>query len=525
MNRDHMRDRLRDYKGTWDFIIIGGGATGIGTAIDSASRGYNTLLLEQDDFGKGTSSRSTKLIHGGIRYLQQGNISLVLEALKERGLLLNNAPHLVHDLPFIVPNYEWWEGPFYGIGLKIYDLLAGKHGFGKSKRLNKEKIKELLPTIETQGLRGGEIYYDGQFDDSRLIINMAETAASQGAILLNYLKVTGLTYNQDMIAGVIAQDIESGEDYQLHGKAVINATGPFCDSIRQMDMPGTPPVINPSRGIHMVLDKSFLPGGTAIMVPHTDDGRVLFAIPWNNRILVGTTDTPVTEITLEPVPGKDEIDFLLSHAARYLTKSPTKTDVLSVFAGLRPLVGSVNNDNTAALSRDHSLYISRSGLLTIAGGKWTTYRKMAEDTINQAVMVADLESKPSVSSHLRIHGYHTNIEQYGDLAHYGSDAPKVKAVIEENQDFSKPLHENFKTRAGEVVWAVRHEMARRVEDFLARRTRLLLKDAKASNDIAPKVAALMAKELGHDDQWQYEEIRSYHSLTKKYLPASETSDK
>lgn len=465
MRRRDMLARLEETTQVWDFIIIGGGATGMGTAIDAASRGYQVLLLEQDDFAKGTSSRSTKLIHGGVRYLQQGNVSLVLEALEERGLLLENAPHLVHNLPFVVPNYDWWEGPFYGIGLKLYDMLAWKSGFGASKMLSREKTIELIPTVEVGGLRGGVIYHDGQFDDSRLVINMLQTAAEQGGTLINYVKVMALTKTNDTINGVIAIDMESGKEYTLKAKAVINATGAFCDTIRRMDDAETPKLVSPSQGVHIVLDKSFLPGKSAIMVPHTDDGRVLFTIPWHDRVIVGTTDTPVKEATLEPRPLKEELTFLLSHAARYLTKVPVKKDVLSVFAGLRPLVAAKDIANSAALSRDHSLSISRSGLVTITGGKWTTYRKMAEDTINQAAIIARLEPKQCITRHLRIHGYHQNSEKFGNLAIYGSDAPRIQDLLREKETYQNPLSNKLPALAGEVVWAVQNEMARTVEDF------------------------------------------------------------
>ncbi len=371
MRREEMLSRIQEQDMIWDLIIIGGGATGLGTAIEAASRGYKILLMEQGDFGQGTSSRSTKLIHGGVRYLQQGNVSLVLESLKERGLLLKNAPHLVHNVPFVVPVYDWWESPFYGIGLKLYDVLAGKHGFGKSKILSKEKTLELLPTVETDGLRGGVIYHDGQFDDARLAVNLAQTAVRQGGTLINYMKVTDFTKKEDIIRSVIARDLENKKEYELKGKAIINATGVFTDSIRRLDDPGVKAMINASQGAHIVLDKSFLPGDTAVMVPHTDDGRVIFAIPWYNRVIVGTTETPAKKIELEPRPQAEEIDFLLSQIARYLTKDPAVEDIRSAFAGLRPLVSFGPNENTAAISRDHTLHISSSGLITITGGKWT----------------------------------------------------------------------------------------------------------------------------------------------------------
>ncbi len=502
---------------TWDIIIIGGGATGLGTAIDSASRGYKTLLLEQADFSQGTSSRSTKLVHGGVRYLKQGNISLVLGALKERGLLLKNAPHLVHNLPFVVPNYDWWEGPFYGIGMKLYDVLAGKQGFGRSKVLSRDKTIDVLPTLEPEGLVGGVIYYDGQFDDSRMAVNMAQTAAEQGATVLNYMRVEGLLKKNDVVNGVVARDVEMNQEYRLRARAVINATGVFSDSIRRMDDPDAPSMISTSQGVHIVLDRTFLPGDTAMMVPKTDDGRVLFAIPWRDRVIVGTTETPVDDISLEPRALPDEIEFLITHAGRYLVGDPTEADVKSVFAGLRPLVSSGDSKDTAALSRDHTLHISAAGLVTITGGKWTTYRKMAEDTVDQTATLAGLEEHPCVTRELQIHGYHQQPESFGALASYGSDAPRIKALMEKRPELAEPLHYERQITGAQVVWAVRQEMARQVEDVLSRRTRTLLLDAKASIEMAPKVAELMASELDEDEAWQQEQVRRYTKLAEGYL--------
>ncbi|MEM6783523.1 MAG: glycerol-3-phosphate dehydrogenase/oxidase [Bacteroidota bacterium] len=524
MHRDTMLSALQsatpgsDGSPPWDFVIVGGGATGLGCAIDAAARGFKTLLLERHDFAKGTSSRSTKLVHGGVRYLQQGNVSLVLEALKERGLLLKNAPHLVHDLPFIVPNYAWWEGPFYGVGMKVYDLLAGRSGFGRSKMLSKEKTLDAIPTLEPDGLDGGVLYYDGQFDDARLAINMAQTAAEQGGVLLNYVEVTGLLKHDGEIAGVTALDVETGEAYEIRSRVVINATGVWTDRVRQMDNAAVTPMVTASQGIHIVLDKEFLPGDTAIMVPKTDDGRVLFAIPWNDSVVVGTTDTPVDQADAEPRPLADELDFVLRHAARYLTKDPTVADVRSAFAGLRPLVGSPDNEGgTAALSRDHTLHIAPSGLVTITGGKWTTYRKMAEDTIDQAATLAGLPDRPSPTKTLGIHGAHANAQAFGDLRNYGSDAPGIQALARENAGLGEPLHDRRPTIAAQVVWAARREMARTVEDVLSRRTRELLLDAQASIEMAPTVAALLATELGRDDAWQAQQVEAYVALARDYL--------
>jgi glycerol-3-phosphate dehydrogenase len=517
MNRAEMIGRLADPAEKWDFIIIGGGATGVGSALEAASRGYRTLLVEQSDFGKGTSSRSTKLIHGGVRYLKQGNLSLVLEALRERGILHRNAPHLVHNLPFIVPNYDWWEGPFYGIGLKLYDILAGREGFGDSKVLSKEETIQHLPTIETNGLKGGVIYFDGQFDDARLIINMVKTAAEQGAALVNYMEVKALLKHNDMVNGVRVQDSENGQEYEVKTKVVINATGVFTDQIRRMDEPEAVPIIRPSQGIHLVLDKSFLPGDSAIMIPQTDDGRVLFAIPWHNRIVVGTTETAVQSIELEPVPYPEELEFLLTHAARYLTRDPAESDILSVFAGLRPLVTDSDNvKDTAALSRDHLIHISRAGLVTVAGGKWTTYRRMAEDTIDQAAILAQLDTVPSVSKNLNIHGYHSNAKIFGDFQVYGCDATGILNLLAENPEYQQKLSADPPVYIGEIIWAVREELARTVEDFLSRRIRMLLLNARASMEIVPRVAEIMAKEMGQDSSWKMEQIKHYLNLARKY---------
>ncbi len=517
MNRDRMVARL-DEGEPWDFIVVGGGATGLGVAIDAASRGYRTLLLEQSDFAKGTSSRSTKLVHGGVRYLQQGNVALVIEALKERGLLLANAPHLVRNLSFVVPNYEWWEGPFYGIGLKMYDLLAGKQGFGRSRRLSRERTLQLLPTLEREGLNGGVIYYDGQFDDARLAINMAQTAAEQGAALVNYMRVTALIHEAGEVAGVRARDEETGEERELRAGVVVSAAGAWTDEVRRMDDPGAHHMIRPSQGIHLVLPRDFLPGESAIMVPKTDDGRVLFAIPWLDRVIVGTTDTPVPGPSLDPVPMEEEIAFLLEHAGRYLDRDPERADILSIFAGLRPLVGSDDHDSTASLSRDHTLLISDSGLVTIAGGKWTTYRRMAEDTVDQAATLAGLDDRPCVTRGLRIHGYHAHAERFAELEHYGSDAPALRELIDEKPAWQQIIHPAFDTRAGQVVWAARHEMARTVEDVLSRRTRALLLDARAAIEAAPGVADLLAEELRRDTAWADQQVRAFNALAATYLP-------
>jgi glycerol-3-phosphate dehydrogenase len=520
MDRDAMIQRATEAQELWDFLVIGGGATGVGVTVDAASRGYRTLLLEQGDFGKGTSSRSTKLVHGGVRYLQQGNIPLVMEALRERGRLRRNAPHLVRDLEFVVPNYVWWEAPFYGIGMKVYDALAGKYGFGSSQNLSREETTRRLPTIETEGLRGGVVYHDGQFDDARLLLDLVQTAAGQGATLVNYCRVTGLMKDGDgFVTGLHAQDLETGQEFEARARVVVNATGVFTDEVRRMDDPETRPIIRPSQGVHLVLPRTFLGGDSAIMVPHTDDGRVLFAIPWHDVVVVGTTDTPVEEPTLEPIALAEEVEFLLSHAARYLTKDPTRKDVLSCFAGLRPLVGGGKYEDTSSLSRDHTLQISGSGLLTITGGKWTTYRKMAEDTVDHGIVLGGLEPRECVTAELNIHGFHTHPERFGKLEAYGSDAPAVDALIRSAPSLGAPIHPRLRPLAGEVIWAVREEMARTVDDVLSRRTRSLILDARAAVEAAPVVAELMAAELVRDSAWVEAQVDSFRSLAAGYVLA------
>lgn len=517
MDRPEMIRRLDDPSHIWDIIIAGGGATGLGTAVEAASRGYDTLLVEQQDFCHGTSSRSTKLVHGGVRYLQQGNISLVLEALKERGLLIQNAPHLVHNLSFVVPNYKWWEGPFYGAGLKVYDMLAGKLGLGPSTWLSRAETLERIPTLEPTGLRGGVIYHDGQFDDARLGITLAQTAADLGATLVNYLEVKGLMKQNQLVCGVLVKESFTGKEYEIRGKAVINATGVFADNLLQMDDPLSPEILAPSQGVHIVLDKSFLPGTSAIMVPHTDDGRVLFAVPWLDKVVVGTTDTPVAKPVSEPRALPEELEFLLEHASRYLTRHPSPQDVKSVFAGLRPLVKTAKDKDTSSLSRDHTLLVSKSGLITIAGGKWTTYRKMGQDTMDQAAILAGLEKRESITEHLRIHGWQEGLDVEDPTHVYGSDGAEFRQLISENRVLGEKIHPELPYLKASIVWAVRREMAMKLEDILSRRTRSLLLDARAAIASAGETARLMAAELGKNQQWVESETKAFTELARGYL--------
>jgi len=508
--RSGFLQRILDRPEPWDLAVVGGGATGVGVALDAAARGYSVVLLEQSDFGKGTSSRSTKLIHGGVRYLQQGNISLVMEALRERGILFRNAPHLVRNLPFVVPNYQWWEAPFYGIGLRVYDMLAGEYGFGRSVVLSREEVLERIPTLQQEGLRGGVLYYDGQFDDSRLLINLVQTAAEQGACLLNYAPVVRLLKNGDgMVAGLAFRDEEGGSEYSLFAHCVVNATGAFSDEVRRQDDPKIEPLISPSQGVHIVLDRSFLPRDTAIMVPHTRDGRVMFAIPWKGKVVVGTTDTPIPNVSLEPHPLQGEIEFILETARNYLAKPPSRADILSVFTGIRPLVQAVGNSKTASLSREHSIIISESGLLTIAGGKWTTYRKMAEDCVNHAIVLAGLQQRPCVTSDLPIHGYSAPSDAGVPLASYGSDAVQIEDLMRQEPDLARPLHPALPVTGAQVVWAARHEMARTLDDVLARRTRALYLNVAVALAMAPLAVRLLARELGRDETWQIGQLDDF----------------
>jgi glycerol-3-phosphate dehydrogenase len=514
MNREEMLGRLRSGQ-AWDVVVIGGGATGLGAAVDAATRGYRTLLLEASDFAKATSSRSTKLVHGGVRYLAQGRIGLVREALHERALLRQNAPHLVHDLGFVVPAYTWWSKPYYGLGLKLYDVLAGGHGWGASRAVSREEVLERLPTLKAASLRGGIIYRDGQFDDARLAIALALTLIDQGGTALNYVEVTALRKNAGRIAGVNARDAESGETFAIDARVVINATGVFADAVRRLDDPSVASMIAPSQGAHLVLDRSFLPGDSALMVPRTDDGRVLFAIPWHGRVIVGTTDTPVARVALEPRPLAAEVEFLLKHAGRYFNRAPAAADVLSAYAGLRPLVGSPNGERTASLSREHALVISASGLVTITGGKWTTYRRMGAQTIDRAARVGGLPARESQTATLRLHGWQLD-PAARDHGLHGSDLASIDRLVADDPELGRPLEERLPYRAADVVWAARHEAARTVEDVLARRTRALLLDARASMAAAPLVADLVARALGQSADWQAEQVQRYQQLAAGY---------
>jgi glycerol-3-phosphate dehydrogenase len=502
----------------WDIIVIGGGATGLGVALDGASRGYKTLLLEQSDFAKATSSRSTKLVHGGVRYMAQGDLFLVMEALHERGLMLKNAPHLTFNQEFVIPVYTLWDVLMYTVGLKFYDLLAGRLSMGKSYFIKRKTALSRLPLLKPEGLKGGVVYHDGQFDDSRMAIALAESCVDKNGMVLNYFKVISLLKDEKgKINGVRARDIASGEEFNLKATLVINATGVFADEIARMDNPGSKPTIRPSQGIHIVLDKSFLQSDSAIMIPKTDDGRVLFAIPWYNEVVVGTTDTPLEEISLEPVALDREINFILQTAEKYLVKPPQREDILCIFAGLRPLAANPDNPaSTKEVSRRHKITLSPSGLLTIIGGKWTTYRRMAEETIDRGIKAGLLEKAKCITSKLKLTTLTPN-NSSERLYIYGDHSIDIKKLISEKPDLGTPLDPRLPYTKAEIIWICRNEMPFRLEDIMARRTRSLFLNARASAEIAPEVAELMANEFGQDQNWKKEQIESYNELVKNYI--------
>lgn len=502
----------------WDIIIIGGGATGLGTAVDAASRGYATLLLEQHDFAKGTSSRSTKLVHGGVRYLAQGDLRLVYTALRERNILTRNASHVVKSQSFVIPCYTYWHLMKYGAGLRIYDLLAGRFGLARSRMLSRKQVVHALPGIKQNGLKGGIEYYDGQFDDARLAINLAQTAIEKSAVVLNYITVKGLMKSGGRVAGVTAIDNETGEGYSLHARTVINATGVFADEIIKMDQPSAATLIQPSQGVHVVVQKKFLKGASALMIPQTSDGRVLFAVPWHDHLVVGTTDTPLDKNALEPVATKSDVNFILDNLRQYLPAAPAHADILSTFAGLRPLAAAIDKGDkieTKELSRDHKLIVSKTGLVTITGGKWTTYRKMAEDAVDTAAAKGGLTPSPCVTEHIALHGNAIASDQR--LSIYGSDSTAVRGLMQMNSRYAGILVAGHPYTIAEVVWAIRYEMARTIEDVLARRLRLLFLDARAAIEAAPVVGDILAEELQLGGDIIAVQLTDFNKIAANYI--------
>lgn len=521
MRRKLMLGKLKEVNKPFDFIIAGGGASGVGILLEAVSRGYSAVLFEKADFVKSTSSKSTKLVHGGVRYLAQGDVALVREACVERGLLLKNAPHLVRNQSFIIPTFSLFDEIIYTAGLTVYDLMAGRYSLGRSRRISKKEVIKRLPSLTDNKLTAGVLYHDGQFDDARLAVNVLQTASDMGGLAVNYMPVEGLVKdNIGKLIGVRVKDLLDGTISEIAGRVVINATGVFADEILQMDQPGIKPTMRPSQGIHLVIDKSFLPGNDAIMIPKTDDGRVLFAVPWHGRVVVGTTDTPVEHPSPEPVALDHELEFILSTTGKYLKKVPRKSDILSIFAGLRPLAA-VKNDNgkkkTREISRSHKIIVSRSGLMTMIGGKWTTFRRMAEDIITKAEKVNNWTGTRTETRKMKIRGYREKVDYNDPYYVYGADRDAMMDMINDNPEMGETLSESLQIIKAQVVWAVREEMAMTVEDVLSRRTRCQLLDARESIRIAPEVALLMAREMGKDEKWINDQVNAYKKVTENYF--------
>lgn len=501
----------------WDVVVVGGGCSGLATALDASARGYRTLLVERGDFTGGTSSRSTKLIHGGVRYLRQGQVGMVYGALRERHRLWKNAPHLVNDLRLIVPAYRAWERAWYGTGLKVYDALARGRGLGSSRLLSRRACLNRVSTLRGRKLRGGVLFHDGQFDDARLGWALIRTAISLGCAAINYAEAVGLLEARGRIKGVRVRDLIGGREWEARGAVVVNAAGPFADSVLRMDEPRQDPSVVLSRGAHIVVSSAFLPGDSAVLVPSTDDGRVLFAIPWKGHVVIGTTDVPVSAPSREPVPGEAEVDYLIDHAGRYLTRPITRPDILAAWAGQRGLMAAGTGQNTAALSRGHSVSVSRRGLVTVTGGKWTTCRKVAQDTVEVASDVGGLSPTHTRTATLRLHGYSIRRDVHDPWRVYGNEAEAVRALEEADPALGALMHPSLPYRLSQAAWAARNEMAVRVEDVLARRTRALFLNARAAAAAAPAVARVMARELGHGRGWADGEVRAFRQLARRYV--------
>ena len=519
MNREEQLSRLQDSEKVWDVVVIGGGATGLGCAVDAASRGYSVVLLEREDFAKCTSSRSTKLVHGGVRYLQKLEVDLVREALHERGIMKRNAPHLVKDQSFVISNYSHWDNLLYFCGLLFYDILSFGFGYGRSRFITAKTLRQYLPTSVAEGLKGGVVYHDGQFDDSRMAINLAQTAVEQGAVVANYTAVEKVLHDSEGKAcGVVARDLQSGREYTVKAKAVINAAGIFVDEVMQMDKPDMPKMVVPSQGVHLVLDMKFLQSDYAIMVPKTSDGRVLFAVPWHDKVVVGTTDIQRPTAESEPKPLDEEIDFILGTAGLYMSPAPTRKDIVSVFAGQRPLAAPKKEGKSSKeVSRSHKIIVSDHDLITITGGKWTSYRRMAEDTVDKAIEMGKIEKRKCVTRKLKVHGWRPNPNLSDHMYVYGSDEPAIRAMIKENPALGELISDKYGYTLAEVIWAIRKEMAQTVEDVLARRVRLLFVDAREAQKAARKVAEVMAEEMGKDKEWIDAQVESFTRVSNNYI--------
>jgi len=498
----------------FDVLVIGGGATGLGIAVDATTRGLRTALVEAADFAQATSSRATKLVHGGVRYLVSGQMHLVYEALRERKLMMQNAPHLVHSLAFVTPAYGWFDLPFYGSGLKLYDLLAGSSSVGRTRILNADETRRLVPGIQAQNLKGSIVYYDGQFDDARMALALARTAEDHGAVVLNYAKFLQPVKRRDKIIGGFVRDVEAGKTYEVRAKVVINATGIFVDEIREQDDPASPPLLRVSRGTHIVLPPEVLGDGSAIMIPKTKDGRLIFAIPWLDKVVIGTTDVPAIGAKIEPGFEATEVDYLIETINPFLKRPITRADILSIFSGLRPLI-SEKAATTAKISREHRVDISSSGLITVAGGKWTTYRRMGEDTLDFAINKGMLARAKCITKELMLHGASTEAAEARPLSHYGTDAILLRSLMAADASLAAKLDDELPFTRAEVIFAVREEMARTVEDVLSRRTRALLLNARAAVRAAAATAQIMADELSRDQAWAQEQVRAFSELANR----------
>ncbi len=521
MQREKLIKQIADNKKVWDMIVIGGGATGLGVTLDGALRGYSVAMFEQHDFAKYTSSSSTKLLHGGVRYLKRGDVALVREASVERGRLRRNAPHLVRNLPFVIPNYTRFEVFLYTIGLKLYDIISwGKLRLGRSAPISTRLVTKYIPTIKQEGLRGGVVYHDGQFDDSRLAVNLAQSCIEHDACPVNYMRVIGLLHDKKgLVSGVEVKDMETDKVYRVNSKCVFNATGVSVDSIISMDVPTKRKIVQPSQGVHLVLDSRFLPGKRALLIPDIAEGRMLFAVPWHEKIVVGISDVASEKYDMELVPLNEEIDFILETAGKYLTIKPERKDILSMFASQRPIAAPIKEGETAKeISRSHRVVVSKNNLITVTGGRWTTYRRIAEDTVNKAIKMDLLPKRVCKSRLFRIHGYKLNPNILSHLYVYGSDMPAIKKMIDNESMMAALIHPDYKYTVAEIIWAARKEMARTVEDVLSRRVRLLVIDARAAIEAAPVVAQIMADEFGYNQNWIDNQIETFNRIAQKYLP-------
>lgn len=503
----------------FDVIIIGGGATGLGVAVESISRGYKTLLLEAYDFGKGTSSKSTKLVHGGIRYLANLDFELVSEGLDERFYFLKNAPHIASTQAYLVPFYSFLDKIKYFLGIKLYDYLAKDKKVGQSKFLSIKETIQYAPDLDTNGLKGGAIYYDGQFDDTRMLITLLQTFKSMGGVAYNYHEVTNfIKDSNNIISGVKVFDKLNQSNLEFSTNIVINATGTFTDELLNLDdLTIKHNNVEAAQGTHLVFEPEIFNSDCALVIPKTTDGRILFVLPWHGKVVVGTTDIAVSKPVLDPKPRAEEISFILDTLNCYTNRQATINDIKSVFTGQRPLVRPKNAKNSAKISRKHEILYSTSGLISIVGGKWTIYRKMGEDTINFAINKNLLSKSQSVTKELKLFAANKNNYTY-PLNVYGDEVNKILEIQKELSNFDK-IHPDLPYFQAEVIYQIRYEMAKTLEDVLVRRTRAIFLDAKATINAAILVATLMATELNlrNSNEWVTKQVEDFKKTNMKYL--------